>query len=255
MRPWSKSKLDVATGCPLRFHLQYVEKAKGARVERGEGRIGRAAHRALEVLLKGKDVSLNELLAQYATDEELTSVEEEELLCLRDQITAFIARFQKWMQRHNVSRPDLYIERRLAIRENFKKTRFWDNEGGMFRGVVDLMVRVPAHNGVNIVILDHKTGRSKDLKYHDDQMKAYAVMADANVAHVKSVRLAMHFLRHEEIKWFPPVTVDVIRSEYRPWLLAKIKSVEAEVAARTTTDANPGWGCDYCSYQHQCPAK
>jgi CRISPR/Cas system-associated exonuclease Cas4 (RecB family) len=86
-------------------------------------------------------------------------------------------------------------------------------------------------------------------------MRAYAVMADANVAHVKSVELAMHFLRHKEIKWFPPIPVEVIRTEYRPWLLNKIVEVEKELQARTTTDANPGWGCDYCAYQHQCPAK
>jgi len=255
MRPWSKSKLDVATSCPLRFHLQYVEKAQGSRVTRGEGRIGRAAHRALETLLKGKDVKINDLLAQYALDEKLTSVETEELLCLRDQILSFIDRFQLWMDRHNVKRPDLYIERRLALRENFSKTKFWDNKNGMIRGVVDLMVRVPAQGGVNVVILDHKTGRSKDMTYHDDQMRIYAVMADSNIARVRSVRLAMHFLRHEEIKWFPPISIDVIRSEYRPWLLDKIVSVETELAARTTTDANPGWGCDYCAYQHQCPAK
>jgi len=83
----------------------------------------------------------------------------------------------------------------------------------------------------------------------------YAIMADANIAGVLNVRLAMHFLRRKEIKWFSPIPVEVIRNEYRPWLLQKIQAVEAEVEAWTTFDANPGWGCDYCAYQHQCPAK
>jgi len=255
MRPWSKSKMDAATGCALRFHLQYTEKAQGARVERGAGRIGRAAHQVLEAQLKGKKEPIRELLSAHGAEEELTSVETEELFCLEDQILEFMERFGSWMKRHGVAKQHLGIERRLAVKENFTKTRFWDNDNGMYRGVVDLMIRVPAGKMFDVVVLDHKTGKSTRIDYHTDQMKSYAVLAEANLRNVRSVRLALHFVQHGKITFMPEIGVEQIRDEYRPWLLNKVLETEELVANRTTNDPTEGWACDFCQYQHICPEK
>ncbi len=253
-RPWSKSKLDTANGCPLRYRLQYVEKAQRSRVERGEGRIGKAAHQVLESLLRksGKDVI--DLLEHYADEQELTSVERERLLCFKDQILSFMVRFGSWMAKKGVTQSSLGIEKKLAIMEDFSKTSFWNNDG-LIRGVVDLMVRVKRPDGLHLVVIDHKTGNSTKTEYHIGQKKMYDVMSDAAYRNVKSVTFGLHFLASEEIKWFPPTSTDIIRRETRPWLLNKIQETEASLQARTEHPPLEDNLCPYCSFQHRCPLK
>lgn len=242
--PWSISKMGVIERCSLQYDFKYGSQKQPELVQFAESRVGTAVHAALENALKGLEVKRALLHAQ--DDYELTSAEVEELNSRSEQIERFVAKMAKFKQRYGVTQES--IEEKWAMDAEFKKASFFD-KGVFFRGVVDLAYMTSSGD---LVIIDHKSGKQRDLSYYETQLKVYALMGLARFPHIRGVQTAINFVMADQVDWAGHVTADKIRSEYAPWLVGQMtKACEGLLKEPTP---NKSKLCDWCGYKPICPA-
>lgn len=268
LAPWSMSKADKALSCGLAFDLQYIRRLKTKARPSAANRIGKAAHQALENLLKspdGSDEQLKEFLRRAGIDFDLTTPEMEELVSYTYNIVSFRRRIEQFKQKHGFN--ETLVEHRFGLRNDLSVTSFWgenlpetDARGKpkrdvFFRGVWDLGLLAPGY----AVIIDHKSGMPpKDqhdvIAHYGHQLKLYAVSALCAYPDLKGVQAAIHYLQSEEIIWGTrkPWTAEFIRKELFPWYIDYINR-----AATASADKSPrkGWYCSFCEYKANCPLK
>jgi CRISPR/Cas system-associated exonuclease Cas4 (RecB family) len=240
--PWSASKVSTALRCPRLFHFRYVEKLPEPEVM-PETRIGKAIHKALELVLQGTPIC--DASAQVRAE---LSGETEQLRfdALTHGIAPFAARIQQFRRRRRVARQ--LVEYSLAVREDLSVTQFYSGDA-YYRGVLDLGY---LFEDDSLALLDHKTGVRIPGSSIADQLEGYAVLAAAAFRHVRHVWLGLHWVAERAVEWSKPIPPDQIAEELVPDLLDNIEA--AALAIDDGPRTNPGPWCDRCSYRAICPA-
>lgn len=240
--PWSISKAGVIEKCSLQFDFKYVQKMAEL-VTFEQSRVGVAVHAALEMVLGGTDQKKAFLIA--GDNSELTTDELETLQTFWDQVTRFKRWVDSFKKKQGVGK--VYIEQKWAVRPDFTGTEFFDR-GGFMRGVVDFAM-LTAKN--DLIIIDHKSGKVKDIEQHATQLKTYAIMALAMMPDIRGVQSAINYVMHDKMDWAKYIPASVIREEYQPWLIEHL--TQACEKLLVPPKAAKGWYCDWCPYKPICP--
>lgn len=245
--PWSISKAGVIQKCSLQFSYKYGPEKRSELVSHFDSRIGVTVHKALEFALGG--VKVKDAFTFAIDQGELTTDEVEKVMSYFDQVVRFVKKMDAFKVRHGVKPQNVFLEHKIGVATDFKNTQFFDKTG-LFRGVVDFAM-LTGNN--NMVIIDHKSGKQKDMKEYADQCKAYCILALALFPNLKGVQTAINFIQTDQLLWNPHVTADAIRTEYQPWLVKHlITSCEKLLKPVEPTE---GWFCNWCGYAPLCPAK
>lgn len=240
--PWSASKVATALRCPRLFHFRYIEKLKEPEVM-PETRIGKAIHKALELVLQGTPIpeATSKVRADLPNETEQARFD-----ALSSGIAPFAARIQQFKRRRRVARQ--LVEYSLAVREDLTVTQFYSGDA-YYRGVVDLGY---IFQDDSLALVDHKTGVRVPGTSITDQLEGYAVLAAAAFRHVRSFWLGLHWVAERAVEWSKPVPPEQITDELVPDLLDNIEA--AALAVSDGPRPNPGTYCDRCSYRELCPA-
>ena len=236
--PWSISKAGMLEKCSLQFHYKYKLKL----VEQAtfnNSRLGTAVHRALELALEGA-VTVDKAFDMARLEEELTETETEQLLAFRMQVSAFVAKMHKFKLQHGVR--ETLLEAKMALKPDFTSTAFFDKTG-FLRGVIDYaMITADGY----AIIIDHKSGKQKELKEYDTQMRTYCLMILAKYPQLKGVQTAINFVMTDQLLWNKMVLADEIREKYQPWLVDyMIKTCKPLLLPPAATQS---WACQWCAY-------
>jgi len=244
--PWSVSKAGVIQKCALQFDFKYgAQKQPEITLATFDSRLGTAVHRALELALSG--VKTKEAF-MFARDHlELTTNENEQLQSFYSQVEAFVARMAAFKLRHGVKPQNVFLEHKIGVAPDFKHVPFFEKTG-LFRGVVDFAM-LTANN--DMVVIDHKSGKQKDMKEYEDQCKAYCILSLALFPGIKGVQTAINFVQTDQLIWNPRVPAEVIRNEYQPWLVKYL--IESCDKLLTPPEPTEGWYCSWCGYKPICP--
>ena len=245
--PWSFSKAGVIAKCSLQYDFKYgtQKQPEEPRVPSVESRVGVVVHKALEFALDGLKVKD---AFRFAIDQgEMTNDEAETVMSFYDQVARFVAFIGRFKLKHGVKPQNVLIEYKIGMSENFKSIQFYDKTG-LFRGVLDFTM-ITGHG--DAVVIDHKSGKQKEMSMYEDQCKAYCVLALALRPELKGVQTAINFVQTDQLLWNPRVSAETIRNEYHPWL---IKFLTASCAGlQAPPEPREGWWCDWCGYKGICP--
>jgi hypothetical protein len=253
---WSMSKASAAFNCPFRFQLKYVKKKKGHSVRSSAGRLGIAAHSAIEHFLKGMDIK--EALRRSAIDEKLTTPEIQALLAFAHSMREFKGRIDAFAREQGVT--ETHIERKFGLTIDMKPTKFFTKATGpdavFFRGVWDLCLRA---KGKYIIIIDHKSGAVKSdgegnasLGESEEQLNLYAVAALSVFPDVAGVQSALHYMQSGEIVWDDMRSAEEIKDTLYPWYYSYLNRAAKEALSPA---ARRGWYCSFCEYTDLCPMR
>jgi RecB family exonuclease len=240
--PWSASKVATALRCPRLFHWKYIEKLREPEVM-PEARIGKAIHKALELVMMGTPV--DEAIATVRA--ELPSEAEQlryDRLCVG--VPAFAQRISQFKRRRRISRQ--LVEYSLAIREDLSVTQFYSGDA-YYRGVLDLGY---LFSDDAIALVDHKTGARLPGTSIADQLQGYVVLAAAAFRHVRTFWLGVHWIADRAVEWSSPVRSETVIDKLMPDVLDNIEAAALAVDDGPRPNAGP-W-CDRCSYRDRCPA-
>jgi len=232
----------MALRCPRLFHFRYVDKIKEPEVM-PEARLGKAIHKALELVLQGTPIpeATSKIRADLPSEHEQIRFDR-----LGIGIEPFTTRIAAFRRRRRVARQ--LVEYSLAIREDLSVTQFYAGDA-YYRGVLDLGY---IFSDDSIALVDHKTGARIPGSSITDQLEGYAVLAAAAFRHVRQFWLGIHWVAERAVEWSTPVKPEAIIDELVPDLLDNIEA--AALAVDDGPRANPGTYCDRCSYRNLCPA-
>lgn len=247
--PWSFSKAGVIAKCSLQYDYKYGPLRKEYTEEKGESsedsRIGVVVHKALEFALG--DMRVKDAF-KFAIDQgELTANETERVLSFYDQVERFTAKMLRFRAKHGVVPQNVMIELRIGMSSEFKNVHFFEKTG-LFRGVLDYMLFTKQGDAV---VIDHKSGKQKEMSMFADQCRAYCVLALAYRPELKGVQTAINFVQTDQLEWNPRVSADTIRNEYYPWLV-KFLSDSAK-GLEKPPEPTQGWWCEWCGFKGICP--
>lgn len=208
-----------------------------------ETRIGKAIHKALELVLQGTPITE----ANATVRGELPSeTEQARFDTLGTGIEPFASRISQFKRRRRVARQ--LVEYSLAVREDMTTTQFYSGDA-YYRGVLDLGY---IFEDDSIALVDHKTGARIPGTSITDQLEGYAVLAASAFKHVRSFWLGLHWVAERAVEWSKPEPRGLIVDQLMPDLLDNIEA--AALAVSDGPRANPGTYCDRCSYRELCPA-
>ena len=245
--PWSYTKLGTLETCSLQFDYKYGPNKLVELVKSADSRIGVAVHTALELALKGRPLEM--ALLQAGDDHGLTSAELEELDARGDQIADFVRRMEDFQAKNRVR--DCCIEQKWGINSSFEWSGFWGDNGSkpFFRGAVDLAMLTGSND---LIIIDHKSGKQRDIEHYRNQLKIYALMGLARFPAARGVQCAINFVMPNKLEWDKYVKADVIVAEYRPWLERHMSDVANALLSEPVPTKTRL--CDWCGYKPICPA-
>lgn len=254
--PWSISKAQVAEKCSLQFDYKYRQKVKEVAVYQAS-RVGVAVHRSLELSLQG--TPLKQAFAIAADEGELTENERIELYTFWDQVDKYV-KYIAGLKR-SVGCKDELFERRWGIRADGTKCGFFDKDV-FFRGVVDHAILTAAND---LIIVDHKSGKERDLPYYTPQFRGYCLMAMGWRPNLRGVQTAVHFVLPGTMKWNRPVARKtilegrvtehgVVEDSYRDWLVQFLTESCTKLLAPpvVVTNKREKWKCDWCGFRTIC---
>jgi len=240
--PWSASKVSTGLRCPRLFHFKYVEKVPEPEVM-PETRIGKAIHKALELVLQGTPIAdaVRDVRAELPGDHEQLRFD-----ALAHGIEPFSTRIQQFRRRRRVARQ--LVEYSLAVREDLSVTQFYSGDA-YYRGVIDLGY---LFEDDSLALVDHKTGARIPGTSIADQLEGYAVLAAAAFRHVRQFWLGLHWVAERAVEWSAPLPPEDVVEKLVPDLLDNIEA--AALAIDDGPRPNPGTYCDRCAYRSLCPA-
>jgi len=244
--PWSVSKANTAHNCPLQFNKKYVLKEKGSRPRKSDAIIGQAAHKTLELAL-GTGITLRRALELTFEEYELTQEEEDRVSDLVPNMAEFLKRFDRYKKNHGII--DVDIEKKAAVNLSGESVKFFDNANGYIRGVMDLTARLK--DKPIAVILDHKSGKNRGLRYYTAQFDVYCLLTKTLWPDIEQVQLGVHFIRDRKIEMAPKL-IDITNTEV---LLDRVTAFLNKNAEKLTdlTKPNKTPLCGWCDYQLSCP--
>ena len=245
--PWSISKAGVIAKCSLQYDFKYgaQKRPEEPRASSEESRIGVVVHQALEFALDRIPVKQ---AFQFAIDKgELTTDETEKVMSFYEQVARFVTFIERFKAKHGVKPQNVLIEYKIGMSPEFKNVQFFDKKG-LFRGVLDFAM-LTGHG--DAVVIDHKSGKQKEMSMYEDQCKAYCVLALAMRPELKGVQTAINFVQTDQLVWNPRVTAETIRNEYHPWLVKFL--TDSCAGLQKPPEAKEGWWCGWCGYKGSCP--
>jgi hypothetical protein len=242
-RPWSVSKIDTLKQCPRKFWFGYVKKVKYDRPSNKALTIGKAVHAVLQYAVTGR--TLDACFEFAIADCKLTSEEAAEALSYRPSISLFLAKYQQYLLKHDIR--ESLTEKQYAIDITGKPIKFFDNDNGFIRGVVDLSMFVRSQP--HIIVLDHKTGKHREFSHYDSQFDFYRLLLKAANPSITGIVTGIHFVVDADIKTSP--LIDTLDLEP---LYNKVVGYMNRIAAGITNieNAKTGWWCNYCDHQSGC---
>ena len=242
--PWSYSKASVAAQCPLRFHLKYVKKHKGPAGTEAE--VGKVVHAALAYALTGRPVQTCFTLA-LAESPTLTTNEIEKVNSFLPSAEKFIRRFTAYTKRYPSQTP--VIEKRMSVNLEGKPVDFFDNKGFM-RGVLDVYLMFT--NAPDAMIMDHKTGKEREIASFAEQFDVYTLLLKAKEPKIQRIRVGLNFLNTDNIVFGEMQDVPDVQPLLERVITFLNKSTKNAEAVHVT---NRGPLCAWCEFQETlCPA-
>ena len=248
--PWSISKAGVAETCAAQFKHKYVLKTVEESIN-SANTVGTHAHSILEFRVGGKTNVEARLLAAEKTP--LTGNEKEDLRVFDGAIEEFLVKWDGFCKRERVQ--TVLLEAEWAFTADVKKTGFFSPDV-YFRGKVDLGA-ITADK--DLIVIDHKSGVSKDITYGDKfkkQLWSYAVMARTNIEGLAGVRAGINFLqgeRYPRIQWLDYIDSARIEKLFTPWLFELLNNVAERLVEPFAAKPKLRWPCEWCSYRPSCP--
>ncbi len=208
-----------------------------------EARIGKAVHKALELVMQGTPIEEATLTVRNELPNETEQLRFDRI---GTGIPAFASRIAQFRRRRRVARQ--LVEYSLAIREDLSVTPFYSGDA-YYRGVLDLGY---LFEDDSLALLDHKTGQRIPGSSIVDQLEGYGVLAAAAFRHVKRFWFGIHWIAERVVEWSPPVAPETVIDRLVPDLLDNIEA--AALAVSDGPRPNPGTYCDRCSFRDRCPA-
>lgn len=246
LAPWSISKAKTGTQCPWKFKYQYIDKAivpedKVFELNDAKLRVGSAVHKYAEEVARGRESSIAEIIA--LEEGQLVHEEEDEFQSMLESVNAFNEKITDFKKSKNVIK-DL-IEVRLGISEDLKPTGFFSKDA-FFRGVMD---RALLTEDGTAVIIDLKTGKFPSLKYSQDQLNAYSLVAFVTWDFVHTVRPALYFTATGDLLWGKKIT----RESFPTWENhPTVSFINKSAEEAGTEQIIPGKYCSWCQYKIMC---
>jgi len=243
---WSSSKADTAAQCAMRFNRQYVQKVReGLPRKNSDALVGTAVHSIVEIVLAGRKVTgaMNSVLRDSA----LTNDEVDRITAYAPNIEKFLKRYKIYTQKHACKIP--LLEKKLGVTITGKATPYFGKDL-FLRGVLDLCLLFKDNK--TAVIIDHKTGGTRDLSYYTKQFDSYVLLMKANYPELQKIKIGINFLK-EGILPFSKGVIDV--TDIEPLLNKVINNINSASANLTDLDKTTvSKLCNWCSYKHICPA-
>ena len=267
--PWSISRAKVGAKCALQFIWQYIEKLPSdvtLNKDDSATRIGSAMHEIYEIMLTSEwhnhDVYKKTLDSAYELvirKYKITSTERDIMQELFDNVEWFMSAARDVLTSRVA--PSSYrvgellrdgllgIEKKFGLDADLNNSHdFFNNSGTTFlRGVIDFMVKT--HDGGALVI-DHKSSRYASNKYHEEQLRAYAIAAFALYPEIKWVQCGIHFMPLREVKWNPIIFRSNLNGEKR----ALHSFLTGAANNILEGDLSIGSHCKWCVYKERCKA-
>jgi hypothetical protein len=243
--PWSSSKSDTAEQCPYKFYRQYIKKDKTP--TNVDALLGQVIHAALEYVLYGMapKPAVNKALEKYA----LTSNEIDKVYDFVPNIANFKHKFTAYQKKHSGLQPK--VEQKLAVTLEGKPVKFFAKEGIFFRGALDLSMLFSAR-AIGL-ILDHKTGKQRELVHYKRQFDAYRWLLKATCPELEGALSAIHFVAEDTIDFFPGIFPLKDPIELRNTVVTNLNKATANSSDFTRTNKGPL--CAWCGYKELgCPA-
>lgn len=209
--PLSYSTLQTFTQCPWRFYREKIVKDVKDDSKHPTTIWGQRAHKALELYLRGETESLPEEMSQL----------------------------QGYAERLKKAKGNMAVEMKLAMTEDGKTARFFDNDS-LYRGVIDLLKI--KEDGTALVV-DHKFGKVRVT----DQLYMCALLTFANYPRVKHVKAVFSWptVPHKVVQ---EITPDIARAVDEQ----KFRPVREQVIRAADDDHWPKRPSGLCGY---CPVK
>lgn len=242
-RPWSVSKIDTLKQCPHKFWFNYVKKVKLERPVSKALTIGKAVHSVLQYAVTGR--TLDACFEFAIAEHKLTSEEAAEALSYRPSISAFLSKYQSFLQKYGIR--ESITEKQFAIDLAGKPVKFFDNANGLIRGVVDLAMFVKAQP--HIIVLDHKTGKHREFSHYDSQFDFYRLLLKAAYPTITGIVTGVHFVVDAQIKASPLTDIPELEPLYNT-----VMNYMNGIASGITTleERKTGWWCRFCDYADGC---
>jgi putative RecB family exonuclease len=246
--PWSVSKANTARECPKKFKYQYLEKLKMPRTKAYEASTGQIVHRALEIALGGASIARSFEVALSQVRDPLSTEEIEDVMSYQSAVQRFLGKFTTYRTNHHGADP--VMEQKLAVDINGNAVPFFDNSRAFLRGVVDMSMAFKGTN--NALILDHKTGKYKDLAYYRDQFDMYLLLLKAANPAFEFIQLGINFLKVNKIEFIKGLTDVRDIAPIQDRLVRFLNDSTRDMHDLDRTRRGPL--CGWCEYQVVCPA-
>ena len=261
--PWSISKVGVLDLCMKQFMHKYIEKLKEGK-KSGASRVGVVAHAILEGGLATPPTDLHTILADQTEKEQLSREELIEVSAKISPIADFIERISAFKRNNGVV--EEFIEFKLALNEKHEACPFFevkDADGNitskpLLRGVIDHAMRTEDDF---LIVLDHKSGKKKDIGAHSTQFYAYMAMAVATFPWVRGIQPGINYIGEPRVDWFPRfdgrpgawTREEIVRIVF-PWLQQYLNrtGVKLDLIDAGQARAETGWQCLYCGFSSAC---
>lgn len=250
---WSHSKVKCLKNCPLQFYLKYVLKIKPITKPPISlvTEVGKAAHRVLEFMIKGKSIDDSFKLTRKEFEKVLTSEEwEGNVLNLEYSMGLFREKMDNFEKENPIKR--IFQEIRVAVDKDWQPTGFFA-EDCYFRGVIDLAIQMENNDALYI---DHKTGAPAimGVRNFKDQLDTYKVLFHHGIENTNGGQAGIHFIRDGEIALDDYVPRQEIETSLRNRVEFNIEGAIESVKEIGYFKHKRGPYCNYCDFNEDCKA-
>lgn len=246
-RPWSVSKLGTLD-CPRSFWYRYVLLDRGTETG-SESKIGSVVHNVQEHSLLGHELSEGARLDQEADKALLTEEERASAGQRMEGVKAFTERVKVWEEKNEVV--DRVVEGSFAIGLDWNKCEETD-KNVLVRGRIDYVGVTP--RGLARVV-DHKTGKKREIDYHTTQLHTYGLLTLPRYPHIKAIQAGIHYVGDPELHWLPVISAYDVVNRLRPWFVTTLNRQTTNLVQieQGKAKAKPTPLCGWCSYKDKCP--
>lgn len=250
---WSHSKIKCLKNCPLKFYLQYVLKVKPLDKPPISlvTEVGKAAHKILELTIKGKTITDSFKLTKKEYADVLTSeMWQEHVESLEFSITRFREKLDGFEKKNPIKR--VFQEIRIGVDKNWQPTGFFA-EDVYFRGVIDLAIQMENKDALYI---DHKTGAPviMGIRNFQDQLDTYKVLFHHGIEKTTGGQAGIHFIRDGEILTDEYASAKEIEESLLNRLEFSIEGAVESLKEIGSFKHIRGNHCKYCDYNDTCKA-
>ena len=266
--PWSFSKLKVLSKCPYQFYLKYVINVKRKYLDQDTliSDVGTSAHRILELIMRGKDVSTayreasREIIGAPKGGFGKASLTKEQwtdrIETLEMNIDSFAGRMEAFDRENKIKR--VHTELKIGITKDYEPTGFLaDNV--YFRGIVDLVHQIETDSPLtDLLITDHKHGGGEfnnTVKNYQSQLDTYKVLFHFGIEPINGAQSGIHFIKEGKLIWGDykdKKTIETTLKDDLEWRLDG--TIEKTKELGFFKHIRGQSHCQYCEFNAECKA-